>query len=198
MFEFVEKVIYVNLEHRTDRREQIESELAKYFPSEKVQRFNAIKHLHGGIGCTQSHIAILEMAIAEGWKNYLLVEDDAIWSNFDKGYPILESLISKNYDVITLGTVYAKYDGNYKLVSGQSGTAYIVNQSYYQTLLQNFKESLHGFLTTGNYPVYALDQYWKRIQPRDNWYCIIPSLMIQRPGYSDIEKSVINNGQYFS
>ena len=198
MFDFVDKVVYINLEHRTDRKEQIESELQKYFPIEKIQRFNAIKHQHGGIGCTQSHIAILEMAIKENWSNYLVVEDDAIWSNFDKGYSLLEQLLQKPYDVITLGTVYAKYTPEFKLLSGQTTTAYIVQQKYYSVLLENFKESLAGFLSTGNYPVFSIDQYWKRIQPRDNWYCIIPSLMIQRPGYSDIEKAVIDNGRYFS
>lgn len=198
MFEFIDKVLYINLEYRTDRKEQIESELQKYFPSEKIQRFNAIKHQHGGIGCTQSHIAILEMAIQNNWSNYLVVEDDAIWSNFDKGYEKLQQLIQKSYDVIMLGSVYAKYDANFKVFSAQTGTSYIVQQKYYSVLLQNFKEGLSGFLSTGNYPTYALDQYWKRIQPRDNWYCIIPSLMIQRPGYSDIEKAVIDNGRYFS
>jgi glycosyl transferase family 25 len=198
MFDFIEKVIYINLEHRTDRRAEIEHVLSA-IPSEKILRFNAIKESHGGIGCTKSHIAVLELAIANKWKNYLVVEDDAVWSkNAGPSYDLLLKLIQNPYDVITLGTVYAKHNSNYKLNSGQTTTAYIVQKHYYETLLQNFKEGLQGFLETGNYPVYSIDQYWKRIQPRDNWYCVIPSLMIQRAGYSDIEKSVINNGQYFS
>ena len=198
MFEFIEHVIYINLDHRVDRRKQIETELSKYFSAEKIERFPAIRHSHGGVGCTQSHIAVLEMAISRGWKNYLVVEDDAIFSNFDKSYSLLEKLVQKQYDVITLGTVYANYTPDMKLLSGQSGTAYIVQNHYYNTLLQNLQEGLNGFLITGKYSMYALDQYWKRIQPRDNWYCVIPSLMIQRPGYSDIERAVINNGMYFS
>ena len=198
MFEFVEHVVYINLDHRTDRRIEIEKELSRYFSIEKIQRFSAIRHDHGGIGCTKSHIAVLEMAKEKGWKNYLVVEDDAIFSNFGKGYPLLEKLVEKTFDVITLGTVFAKHTAEYKLVSGQTTTAYIVQNHYYDTLLQNFREGLNGFLLTGNYPVYSIDQYWKRIQPRDNWFCVIPSLMIQREGYSDIERSVINNGRYFS
>jgi len=34
---------------------------------------------------------------------------------------------------------------------------------------------------------YALDQYWKRLQEKDNWFCIDPMLFKQRPSYSDIE-----------
>jgi glycosyl transferase family 25 len=198
MFEFIEQVVYINLDHRVDRKIEIEKELSQYFPIEKIQRFSAIRHDHGGIGCTKSHIAVLEMAKEKGWKNYLVVEDDAIFSNFGRGYPLLEKLVSAPFDVITLGTVFAKYTPDYKLLSGQTTTSYIVQSHYYDTLLQNFREGLNGFLLTGNYPMYSIDQYWKRIQPRDNWYCVIPSLMIQRPGYSDIEKNVIDNGRYFS
>ena len=200
MFEFVEKVIYINLDHRVDRRNQIESELTKFFPSDKIIRLSAVLDTsHGGIGCTKSHIAVLNMAMANGWKNYLVVEDDSIWNRVETGYPILEKLVQNPFDVILLGTVYANYDTHtFKLFSGQSGTAYIVSQHYYPTLLQNLNESLNGFLQTGHYARYALDQYWKRIQPIHNWYCVIPSLIIQREGYSDIEKQYLNNGVYFS
>ena len=41
MTEYIDKIIYINLEHRTDRREQIEGELDKFNLS--YERFNAIK-----------------------------------------------------------------------------------------------------------------------------------------------------------
>ena len=196
MFEFVDKIVYINLEHRTDRKAQIEGVLKDV--SDKVIRFNAIKESHGGIGCTKSHIAVLEMAIREGWKNYLVVEDDAIWSNFEAGYQQLEQFIRDPYDVIVLGSVFARVNQQHRIFSCQTTTAYIVNSFYYEDLLRNFKEGLDGFIQTGNYSLYAIDQYWKRIQPTGVWYAVIPSLLIQRAGYSDIEKSVIDNGKYFS
>lgn len=196
MFEFVEKIVYINLEHRTDRKTQIEDVLKDV--SDKVIRFNAIKEDHGGIGCTKSHIAVLEMAIREGWKNYLVVEDDAMWSNFQIGYPKLQKLAMNPYDVLVLGSVFAKCNSNSKIFSSQTTTAYIVNSGYYQTLLTNFKEGLSGFLQTRAYHIFAIDQYWKRIQPEGNWYAVLPSLLVQRAGYSDIEKMVIDNGKYFS
>jgi glycosyl transferase family 25 len=198
MFEFIEKVVYINLDHRTDRRTQIESELIKYFPHDKIIRLSAFKHQHGGVGCTQSHIRVLEIAIEQGWKNYLVVEDDAIWSNFEEGYKKLESLIQKSFDVITLGTAYAKYTPEFRLISGQTTTSYIVQKHYYETLLKNFKEGLHNFLTTGKYGEFALDQHWKKLQIVDNWFCVIPSLMIQRPSFSDIERRVTDYTKEFS
>jgi len=196
MFEFVDKVVYINLAHRTDRKEQIE-EVLKVIPSEKVLRFDAIKQPHGGVGCSMSHIAVLEMAQREGWKNYLVVEDDAVWNNFEESYALLEKLIKNPYDVIVLGLANGKYTPEYKVLSSQTATAYIVNSNYYPVLLDNFKEGLMYFIQTRRYDIFAIDQYWKRIQPRDTWYATVPSLMVQRPGYSDIEKRNIDYNKEF-
>jgi glycosyl transferase family 25 len=198
MFEDIKKVVYINLERRLDRKEQVEAELQKYFPSEKIQRFNAIQHKLGYIGCTKSHIAVLEMAIRENWNNVLIVEDDAIWSNFDKMYHVYENLIKNPYDVITFGTAFATYDKNtYKLLEGQTTTAYLVNKHYYTTLLKNFQEGLHNLLVTRNKRKYSVDQYWKLLQKKDNWFCIVPSLLIQGPSYSDIERKTVDYTRFF-
>jgi glycosyl transferase family 25 len=189
MFKEIEKVVYINLEERVDRKQNIEKELLQYFPAEKIQRFNAIKYeSHGGIGCTKSHIAVLEMAIQERWKNVLIVEDDAIWANFHDSYIHYKEQIKKQYDVILLSGGDIKYTSDYKIISAQTTTSYIVANHYYERLLNNFKESFNGFISTYNYPKYALDQYWKILQKTDNWYCVVPCIMVQMPGYSDIEK----------
>jgi hypothetical protein len=39
---------------------------------------------------------------------------------------------------------------------------------------------------------YACDMYWKRLQRVDRWYLITPMSIIQRPGYSDIERKNVN------
>ena len=203
MFEFIDKVVYINLDERQDRKKRVESELKKYFPSEKMQRFNAIKYkdahkTNGYIGCARSHIAVLEMAIQQNWKNVLVVEDDAIWSNFEIGYPILEKLIKNRFDVITLGVTCAKYDkSNYKLLDGQSTTGYLINNHYYNTLIDNLKTGIEHLLYSDNHSKYALDQYWKILQAKDTWFCVVPSLLVQGPSYSDIEKKNVNYIKYF-
>jgi len=199
MFDFVEKVVYINLKHRTDRDITVSTELKKYFPPEKILRFDAIRNeKHGYIGCTESHIAVLKMAITNGWKNCLIVEDDAKWSNFEKAYPILEKLVRNPFDVITLGTTRTKYDSSHKLLSGQTATGYLVKDHYYSSLLENFVDGLKGLIHTNIYGTYALDQYWKRLQARDNWYCVVPSLLVQTPSYSDIEKKNVNYLKHFN
>ena len=76
----INKVLYINLEHRTDRKEKIEKELEKIGLLEKSERFDAIKNKRGALGCALSHIACLERAQKEGWNNILIIEDDNTWS----------------------------------------------------------------------------------------------------------------------
>ena len=79
IFGFIEKVIYINLEKRKDRRVAIEKQLLLYFPSNKIVRFNAFFNERGYVGCSQSHIGALQMAINHKWKNCLILEDDIVY-----------------------------------------------------------------------------------------------------------------------
>lgn len=200
MFEFLDKVIYINLEHRVDRRESIETELTKHIPREKIVRFDAIYNIHyGHIGCSESHIESLKMAIANNWENVLIVEDDAIWSNYEKGYAVLQQLIQQPYDVICFGSVFASIDPTtYRMTKGQTSTAYLVNRAYYSTLLKNFEEGL-SLLKQYYYRAaeFCIDQYWKRLQSMDRWYLIEPPLMYQKACYSDISKMNVDYSEFF-
>lgn len=197
MFDFIEKVIYINLEERTDRREQIEKELS-IFPSDKVIRFNAIKHEKGLIGCGMSHIVCIELAKQNNWKNVLIVEDDMKWNNFDIGYSILERLVQNPFDVIMLGGTYVRYyHGSYKLHFAATATAYLINNHYYDTILNTFNESLLKLCKEYIPPLYAHDIYWRTLQAKDNWFIVAPSLCIQRSGYSNIENKEVDYSQVF-
>lgn len=168
---------------------QIESVL-RNIPKDKLIRFDAIKHQKGYIGCTKSHIAVLEMAIANQWKNYIVFEDDCIWTQgAPRGYANLQALTQSPYDVITLGIhASAKYNKKtLKLVEGKNTTAYLVNGHYYTTLLNNFKEGLEPF--EKGKESRPIDIHWLKLQKVDNWFCAKPDLVIQREGYSDIQKT---------
>lgn len=191
MFEFIEKVIYINLEHRTDRRTEIEEELRKVFPNDKIIRFNAIKDVNGNHGCSKSHIAVLKIAIENNWENVLICEDDAKWNKIEVGHAILENIIKQHYDVICLGSLGGKIDMNtYRAEGFQTATAYIVANHYYTTLLDNFTEGLEKFQQENTYhsKTYCIDQYWKNLQKRHTWFRIMPHLMYQRPSFSDITR----------
>ena len=186
MWDFIDKVVYINLDHRTDRNEHMK-EITTTF-GDKVSRFSAIKTDYGLIGCCMSHISVLKNAIENNYKNILVIEDDAEWNNFEEGYQILKNLASKPYDVIMLGGSFVSYNSEtYKLHSAKTTTGYLVDKHYMQTLLSNFEEGLSYLIK--DYSIffnYALDAYWNRLQQKDNWFIVQPPLMYQTPSYSDI------------
>ena len=196
-FDFVDKIVYINLADRADRRVSIEHVLKDISPA-KISRFDAIRHEKGAAGCSMSHKAVIELAIKNGWKNCLVLEDDAVWGDLS-GYHLLKKLASRPFDVITLGTTFTKFDHDtYKLYSGQTTTAYLISDHYYQTYLDNINTGLEKLLETGKGTSYALDIYWKQLQARDNWYCVMPCLMTQKEGYSDIENAKVDYTKMFN
>jgi len=203
MVEHIEKVIYINLEERIDRNEEIKNELLSVFPEDKILRFNAIKLNGYGIGCSSSHIEALKIAIENNWKNCLIVEDDAKFNNFKNGNNILNALITNPYDVIILGGVIDYGSGapekeTFRVKNCQTTTAYLVSNHYYKTLLNNFEEGCNKLKQGMCIQIHTIDQYWKRLQEKDNFFMIYPVLMYQRPSYSDIQKYHADYTSFFT
>ena len=97
MWEFLDKVIYINLDHREDRRKIMEKLcIDARIPEEKVLRFSAIKHQHGIVGAALSHISVLKLAKEQRYKRILILEDDMEFVDFETNYLKLEKLISTN------------------------------------------------------------------------------------------------------
>ena len=200
MFEFVERVVYINLNERVDRRTAVEAELLRVFPSEKVERFAAIRNKMGAIGCSLSHIAVLERARAEGWANVLVVEDDMVWnleSLSESAAHAARIVNAGDWDLIMFGACYVDCTPEGRLRSGQTSTCYLIRQEYYDTLIANLRESVAGLIRGGDYKVFALDQFWKRLQPTDRWWVVLPMACYQRPGFSDIEGRIVDYRRYF-
>lgn len=211
MWEFIDKAVYMNLEHREDRRIIMNKffEEAK-IPSEKVERFPAIRHEVGIVGCAMGHIAILKRAKSQGWKSVLILEDDIRWIDFHTNYPKLESLVNaQHWDVCMLGGLFLEYELP-RIKMAFCTNAYIVQSHYYDTLLDNFETGLRKKLDAGK-PIffaktaqsiaaynnrvnlrnqYNVDVYWFKLQERDTWIGLEP-MCDQLPTYSDIYNKVV-------
>lgn len=84
--DFFERVHVINLPERTDRRQQIERELAQAgmpLKPQQVELFAAIRPDHaadfpsiGARGCFMSHLAVLRQARHDRLANVLILEDD--------------------------------------------------------------------------------------------------------------------------
>jgi len=189
---------YINLEHRTDRKQHVEKELNKI--GINGTRFNAIKLKNGAIGCSMSHLKCLEIAKKSGWSHVLILEDDIKFLNPELFIKKINSFLSNHmlWDVVLIaGNNMPPYlhvdDSCIKVTSCQTTTGYLIKSHYFDTLIHNIKEGINLLL---KYPEkhisYAIDKYWFQLQKRDLWYLIIPLTVVQREDYSDIEKRQTN------
>ncbi len=198
MFDFIDHVLYINLDHRTDRRELVERELAVF--GDRVQRIPAIHYSDGMLGCNKSHQKALEYAKTSGWRNVLIVEDDFQWINLDtSGADKFTELVAKPFDVILLCGSYVECNfATNKLYRSQAATAYFINSHYYDKLIDNFKESFQLLKRTGDRSKYSIDVYWNNLIKTDNWYLTLPMIATQRESFSDIEGKVMNYAHCFA
>ena len=196
--------IYINLDHRTDRREYMESELQRLNIG-PFFRFSAIKHKQGAIGCTLSHIECLKKGIQSGANHIWILEDDVqLLLQPDLFQQIVKCVMETNYDVFLPGYCLNNNNDKHftsvnhalfkKITDAQCTHNYFVNKKYAPKLLQNFEEGVQKLIKTKKEPKFAIDQYWKRLQVNDMWITYAHGICsIQRPGYSDIDLKVKPN-----
>lgn len=186
MWEFIDKVIYINLDSRQDRRN-----LMKQFfkdggiPEDKIVRCPGVPWKPGIIGCAKGHLAAVQMAKDNGWKRVLIFEDDVAWYNFSEGYQKLEKLVElPNWDVCLLGGWYCDVRG-VQIKACICAHAYIVNDHYFDTLIQNYKEGIERRLKISD-DMYHNDVYWIKLQMKDNWIGVIDPMCIQIQSFSNV------------
>ena len=192
MSENNEKIIYINLNKRIDRRVENENELNNY--NLHYDRFEAIETRDFGIlGCGKSHLSVLKIAREKGYKNILILEDDFM---FIVSKEELEQELTNffnmniNYDVCMLSynsdtLENTQYNNVLCIKDAQSASGYIVNNKYYDTLINLYEEAMPLLEYTRMHWIYANDQIWKKLQLKDNWYCLSKRIGKQRSGYSD-------------
>jgi glycosyl transferase family 25 len=196
MWEFVDHVVYINLDKRTDRNARMKQFFKDgQIPDEKVSRFSAIRDTPGILGCMRSHIGALSLAIQNKWKNVLILEDDVAWNHFEKNYKELEQIVNiPNWDVCMLGGLFAETNEN-RIRSAIYAHAYIVNHHYYTKLLAHFQEGLRLKRShAGATEVFHNDVYWIKLQINDTWIGVLGSLCIQTVGFSDTHNRSLING----
>jgi glycosyl transferase family 25 len=192
----IKNAYYINLEKRTDRKAHVETELDKI--GIKSQRFNAIElpNGNGALGCSMSHLKCIESAKKNNWDHVLVVEDDITFLDSNLFTKQLNKFlkINKVWDVILFaGNVYKPYIqyGDYcvKVFRSQTATGYIVKNTYYDKLIQNYKEGINNLIKEPSKAnQHAIDKHWFRLQEKDSWFLITPLSVVQKDDYSDIEK----------
>ena len=228
----IDKCIYINLEKREDRKKQIEEEFKKLqIPDSKIHRIDAVYEKYNGhIGACKSHIKSLEYAKNNKFKTVIIFEDDFVFTKEQNEIKNKLDLFFKkfkhNWDVVMLTLCHndiKDIDSNVnkpiifikKVIWGTCASAYIIQEHYYDSLLDVFKDALHHMekemkefneennnekkkkFTTS----YALDQHWGKLQKKDKWYTFFPFLGKQNPLGSTIMghiENFINNVRIYN
>ena len=203
-FNFFDKIVYINLDERTDRKKIIEEQLTKY--GIEAERFSAISLTEeenqdlvkrGCIfyddtrpeyaprikSCTLSHLNILFKAKLMQYENILILEDDV---TFDKN--ILEELKlaiedlkqEPKWDMFYLGCnplhVKKITDNLGKSLGALTTHAYAVNKHFYDTLLEiHFKR------------LPCIDVWYASLAEKNDVYLTVKNLAWQSAGFSTIE-----------
>jgi GR25 family glycosyltransferase involved in LPS biosynthesis len=193
----IDIVYYINLDHRSDRKTNFLTQMDQVGFS-RIQRIPGILEERGHIGCTKSHIKTLKTFIQSGAKNCIIFEDDFEWL----GSPIkaLSDFFKHKipYDICMLSGAYGNYETTKwpflrKISNAQTASGYMIQRDFAPTLLKNFEEGLR-LLEQPEYDhsKYALDQYWKILQPTSRWYIFNPKLGKQISSVSDIQGGYVN------
>ena len=187
----VDGVVYINLEDRKDRKQQILEETVKLsVKPEKLHRIAAVKiPKNGHKGCIQSHILALRMAKMNGWDTVAILEDDAellvskakFNNKLDKAFNELISL--PVWDVLLLSTANKAIDKEdskkYKFLDritySTTSACYIVKKHYFDILIDLFEEcnnnmTVEKWGTDNKHEPYALDQKWNELIKKDKWF----------------------------
>jgi hypothetical protein len=145
----IDAVLYINLDHRKDRKTSIVEKINKMgFNPEIVHRIPAIHNKEcGHIGCGLSHIKALDLAIQNNWKRILILEDDF---RFSVSRNVFDAYMTEATNVAWDVLLLTKCQGNFKETKGHlqkvvyctTTPGYIVNDHYYKTLKANFMESV--------------------------------------------------------
>jgi len=198
MKQYISAVLYINLDSREDRKASIEKQITIFDNKHRISATrvsfpeNISTNVTGQVGCTKSHLEAIRRAKKEGWSNVLILEDDVKWMNVDTAYPVFEKLIQQPYDIIMLGATYVDYDKHtYKLKKGLTSGSYIVNKSYYDTLINKLAEIGENTSITSDTKVddIAIDvAVFGPLQRNNNWRVVVPPLMMQAPGFSNIKR----------
>jgi hypothetical protein len=186
------EVRYINLNHREDRKSQIEEELGKLGVT-VFGRVEASYRRNGSLGCAESHAKATSSPPDFG-KMLMVCEDDVMFlADRDEIDRHLNAFANDSgIDVLCLGYNIADCPvkvSTHLSITGDTQTAscYVVKPSCLASIHQNLLESVSN-LEKGKSPGrFANDIYWKRLQRKQLVFSVSNvRLVVQRPSFSDI------------
>ena len=198
----IPKILYINLEKRNDRKRDFLSNFQDYdTESNIIERIDAVDTPENGrIGCLKSHIKALKYALTLDLPYILITEDDFYIKDMNYAVNSINTFLKnfKNWDVLMLGinkhiAEPTDIEGIIRIKSGGTASGYLVKKNYIPKIISIYERDLNKYNTTQEWSdEYCVDVSWVELQKVDLWYSFTPSIGIQRPSYSDIEKKKVD------
>jgi len=208
-FDFFDKVFYINLDSRPDRKEKIEALFEKY--KIKAERFSAITltaeqnkqliedgctfrdeyrpmHCLYTKACALSHMSVILRAKLMRYKNVLVFEDDVVFAEnilIELAKSLEDLRKQERWDMFYIGCnplKYKKVTNNLaKSLYSLTAHAYAVNAHFYDTILGlDFKR------------VPCIDMLYASTAGNTNLYMAMKNLAWQDAGYSTLEETDVD------
>jgi len=200
--------IYINLDHRTDRRKLAEDEFDRLGIPEV--RFPAIHNKDGRIGCIESHLTILKSDLTN--VTWVCEDDIEFLVDRDTLDTHINEFLKSKADILCLGFANRRsedYSENLlRSFDVQTTSSYIIKPSFKPILIELWSGILDSLKTGKPHPLEGvfmklnvhkgdflfLDQSWKLLQ--QSHVFVIPKIRCvkQRASFSDIEKEYVDYG----
>ena len=182
---------FINLDKRKDRNKNVRKQL-KSLGLTKQNRVSAVSRKNGLLGCGLSHIKVIEMAKEYKMPYVCVFEDDLLILDIKRMKEEVKKQLDDPYwDVLMLsGNNFGgkKKEGYIKVSKCYTTGAYIIREHYYDTWLENLKESTDLLKNNPDKKnEYALDSFNHKLQSKHEWRLINPPVATQLPNFSDIE-----------
>lgn len=191
------KKVLISLPKRVDRRTAFFNQKINIGT---IEVFNAIdkndinyncRLKKGQVACKLSHKQVIINNLNEPY--VMIIEDDAIINeNINEIFNDAIKDLPINWDMLYLGAHHfyepKKINGSiYRCNVALSTVCYIVNKSIYEPIIRGLSQDV------------ILDVFYTNvIQNKYNCYCIMPNVVTQANGFSDIEGGIVNYEKFYN
>ena len=196
---YFDKIYCINLDRRTDRWNETQTELKKWGLEDGVVRYsgvdgNSLKNetqiKDGELGILNTHINLINESKEKGYKNILIMEDDVEFTNNIELLDEYMSLIPNDWDMIYFGGDHNQHMG--KKINYLNDKIIKLNETYGIHCIA-IKDTIYDLiLQLVKHRKKAIDVYYADIQKNYNCYGFNPSIALQRVSYSDIQNKIMD------
>lgn len=201
----INKIAYINLDKRQDRKEHILKELKRFdIPDEKIIRIPAIESEKGAYGCALSHMKAMEAFRDSGDEVWCILEDDHYFTHSKKetDFLINKFLDNTEYDVF-LGCFCAVKgrdlsDGLFRRTTKSCmASFYILRKKVCEAMLASHKQSAKSLNPAlGKKTGLACDFMWEHLMKIFTFVAPYKPYGSQLLNYSNIRNKVMNYSTY--